>query len=70
MTFSQDLEKQINTSLIILSVKTKALKATLTEEQLLIYNKIIQAEKLKVQDVLENLLTQEELEKVYKAIDY
>lgn len=70
MIFSEDLEKQINTSLIVLSVKNKALKAILTEEQLLVYNKVIQEEKLKVQVVLANLLTQEELEKVYKAIDY
>lgn len=69
MAFSQDLEKQINTSLIILGIKIKALKATLTKEQLLIYDKVIQEEKVRVKEVLAKLLTKEEIDEVYKAID-
>jgi hypothetical protein len=69
MIFSQELEKQINTSLIVLGVKMKALKATLTPEQLGNYNKTIQEEKTKVVSSLSKLLTQKELEDVIKSID-
>lgn len=69
MTFNQDLEKQINTSLIVLGAKIKALKSVLTDEQLKVYDETISGEKIKITTVLEKIITTKELDEVLKALD-
>ncbi|RWW92350.1 hypothetical protein [Flavobacterium cerinum] len=68
MAFRDELEKQVNTSLIIASIKIKALKSVLTEEQLKKYSETISQEKVKMQSVLADLLTKEELDEALKAL--
>jgi hypothetical protein len=55
--------------LIILGVKLKALKATLTPDQLIAYEQTISEEKLKMESTLEKLLTPEELRVALKSLD-
>lgn len=69
MNFTQELENQINTSLIILAVKIRAFKSVLTEEQLERYNETIDVEKPKLQTVLLKILTPEQVDEVLKELD-
>ena len=69
MTFQQDLENQVNINLILIDAKIKALTATLTEEQLKIYNKSIEDYKAVVQSQLVSVLSPEQIDALIKAFD-
>lgn len=69
MNFQQDLENQININLILIDAKIKALKATLTEEQLEVYNKSIEDYKTVVQTQLVKILTPEQFAELMKAFE-
>ena len=69
MTFQQDLENQVNINLILIDAKIKALTATLTDEQLKIYNKSIEDYKAVVQSQLVSVLSPEQIDALIKAFD-
>ena len=65
MTDKQNV--QITVNLILINVKLNALKLTLTEKDLEIYNNYILDEVVKFKPSLEKLLTPEELEITLKS---
>lgn len=69
MNFQQDIENQVNINLILIDAKIKALKATLTDEQLKIYDKSIEDYKAVIQSQLARVLTAEQFEALIKAFD-
>lgn len=54
---AQELEKQINTSVIVIGTKINALKSVLTDEQIKSYHNEISKQKINVESTLKNLLT-------------
>lgn len=69
MNFQQDIENQVNINLILIDAKIKALKATLTDEQLKIYDKSIEDYKAVIQSQLAKVLTVEQFDALIKAFD-
>lgn len=69
MNFQQGIENEININLILIDAKIKALKSTLTEEQLKIYDKSIEDYKEVVQSQLVQVLTAEQFDALIKAFD-
>lgn len=69
MNFQQDIENQVNINLILIDAKIKALKATLTDEQLKVYDKSIEDYKEVIQSQLAKVLTTEQFDALIKAFD-
>lgn len=69
MNFQQDIENQVNINLILIDAKIKALKATLTDEQLKVYDKSIEDYKAVIQSQLAKVLTTEQFDALIKAFD-
>lgn len=69
MNFQQGIENEININLILIDAKIKALKSTLTDEQLKIYDKSIEDYKEVVQSQLVQVLTAEQFDALIKAFD-
>lgn len=69
MTKEQELEKQLNINFIIISSKIKALKATLNEEQLETYKKVIAEQKILMENTLLKHLDSKELKETLDHLD-
>lgn len=69
MTPQQEEEFRTNINLIILGHKLKALKDSLSEEQLINYNKSIEESKQIVKTSLEASLSPERVESILEAFD-
>ncbi len=65
----QELEKQINTSLIIMGIKLKALKAALNDHQMEIYNDVIREQKELVKSRFKDHVSPKELNEIIENLD-
>jgi len=69
MTPEQEQEKQINMSLMILNFKINALRAGLSEDQDSKYWESIEKSKAILQTLLDNPLSQKELDEALNILD-
>jgi hypothetical protein len=69
MTALEEQELQTYINLIITTHKINALKATLNEEQLFVYQQSIEDSKKLLKDSLGKVLTPERVDEVLKALD-
>jgi hypothetical protein len=67
MTFGD--EKQINLALILINIKLNAIKDSMSDEQAFQYEQSIEKSKSIVLSLLDNPLTQEEVDKALKALE-
>ncbi|PZQ91121.1 MAG: hypothetical protein DI548_02220 [Flavobacterium johnsoniae] len=65
----KELERQINTSIIISGLKFNALRSVLSDEQLEKYREYISKEKIRMQSALAEILTKEQLDEALAALD-
>lgn len=69
MTPQQQEEFKANFNLIILAYKLKAIKESLSSEQLLIYNKSIELSKKELKETLEKSLSSEQVDELLLVFD-